>query len=810
MLNAIKKIIGDEQRKLKKYHKIVEEINSLEPEIEKLTDEELRDKTAYFKEELANGKTIFDIQAEAFAVVREASKRVLGMRHFDVQLIGGLVLTEGNIAEMRTGEGKTLVASSASYLRALEGKGVHVITVNDYLAQRDRNLIGKIHEFLGLKVGLNIPMMEPEDKKAAYNADITYGIGTEFGFDYLRDNMVTDVNQRVQRPYHYAIIDEIDSVLIDEAKTPLIIAGKAEAAANLHYICARLAKRFERDVEYNFDPETKATSLTDEGVTKVERAFGVDNLYDLEHSTLFHYMIQALRAHVMFQRDIDYIVQDGKIMLVDAFTGRIMEGRSLSDGLHQAIEAKEGLEITEENKSQASITIQNYFRMYPLLSGMTGTAKTEEKEFNNTYNMEVIPIPTNRPVVRVDMEERVYATQHDKYVALAKEIKDRHEKGQPILIGTTSIIQSEKLGDYLHKENLPCDILNAKTVEQEARLISLAGQKGHITIATNMAGRGTDILLGEGVAELGGLHILGTEKHESRRIDNQLRGRAGRQGDPGSSQFFISIEDELFRRFAHEQIEKLQGKLQTDETGLILNKNIHDLVERTQHVCEGSNYGIRDYNLKLDDVVNDQRKAIYHLRDQILEHEDVLSLCLEMIPRYCHFQVDKYCEKAMLPEEWPLDKLVHEINQIIVQPKVQLPAEVDAVDEVHAAVAEAVEQYLEKLEKLKDNENLQQVLRRIMVAIVDKHWVNHLESMTRLKEGIGLRQYQQEDPLRLYQNDGLDVFNYTYSLIDHDSIAQLARIAAPLLEKLEEEEAAEKQEEAEDSREAEVQEASEE
>ncbi|NSL53247.1 accessory Sec system translocase SecA2 [Calidifontibacillus erzurumensis] len=788
MLNAIKKIIGDEQqRKLKKYYKIVEQINRLEPEMEKLSDEQLKKKTEQFKEELAKGKTIFDIQTEAFAVVREASKRVLGMRHFDVQLIGGLVLTEGNIAEMATGEGKTLVASLPAYLRALEGKGVHIITVNDYLARRDRNLIGKIHEFLGLTVGLNIPMMEPEEKRAAYMADITYGIGTEFGFDFLRDNMVQEASQRVQRPYHYAIIDEIDSVLIDEAKTPLIIAGKVQSAANLHYICARLAKRFERDVDYTFDDETKATVLTDTGINKVEKAFGIDNLYDLEHQTLYHYTIQALRAHVMFKRDVDYIVQDGKVMLVDMFTGRIMEGRTLSDGLHQAIEAKEGLEITEENKSQASITIQNYFRMYPILSGMTGTAKTEEKEFNYTYGMEVVQIPTNKPVIRVDMPDRVYITKDAKYKAMVKEIKERHEKGQPILVGTTSIIQSEQVAEYLDKEKLPYELLNAKTVEQEVRLISLAGQKGHITIATNMAGRGTDIMLGEGVAELGGLFVLGTEKHESRRIDNQLRGRSGRQGDPGASQFFISIEDELFRRFASEELEKLKPKLQTNEDGLILNKNIHEFVERTQRICEGSNFAIREYNLKLDDIVNDQRKVIYHLRNKALEQEDILSIVLEMIPRYCHYLIDKYCDKELVPEEWPLDKLVNELNQLIVDPKIQLPEEIEDLEHVHASVASFVEQYLEKLEILKDNTNIQEVLRRILIMTIDRHWVNHLESMTRLREGIGLRHYQQEDPLRLYQNEGLEVFNRTFSLIDRDTSIQLARLAAPIFEKENEE-----------------------
>lgn len=790
MLNAIKKIIGDEQqRKLKKYSKIVEQINALEPEIEKLSDEDLKNKTVQFKEELANGKTIFDIQIEAFAVVREASKRVLGMRHFDVQLIGGLVLTEGNISEMATGEGKTLVGSLPAYLRALEEKGVHIVTVNDYLAKRDRDLIGKIHEFLGLKVGLNVPMMEPEQKKQAYLADITYGIGTEFGFDFLRDNMVQDLGQRVQRPYHYAIIDEIDSVLIDEAKTPLIIAGKMQSAANLHYICARLAKRFKRNVEYTFDDETKATSLTDDGITQVERAFGVDNLYDLEHQTLYHYMIQALRAHVMFERDVDYIVQDGKIMLVDMFTGRIMEGRTMSDGLHQALEAKEGLEITEENKSQASITIQNYFRMYPILSGMTGTAKTEEKEFNYTYDMDVVQIPTNKPVIRVDMPDRVYTTKDEKYTAMAREIKERHEKGQPVLVGTTSIIQSEKVAEYLKREKLQYEILNAKSVQQEVRLISLAGQKGQITIATNMAGRGTDIMLGEGVAEIGGLHVLGTEKHESRRVDNQLRGRSGRQGDPGSSQFFISLEDDLFRRFASDDLEKLKPKLQTDETGLVQNKNIHEFVERTQRICEGSNFAIREYNLKLDDIVNDQRKVIYNLRNQVLENEDMLLLVTEMVPRYCHYLVDKHCTEDLLPEEWPLDKVVNELNQLIAEPKIQIPAEVEEVDEVHASVAQAVEQYLEKLETIKDKSNINQVLKKVLIMTIDKHWVNHLESMTRLKEGIGMRHYQQEDPLRLYQNEGLEVFHNTYALIDRDASAQLARLATPLFKKMAEIEA---------------------
>ncbi|MCX2839860.1 hypothetical protein OQ279_17175, partial [Salinimicrobium sp. MT39] len=486
-------------KRLKKYYKLVDEINMLESKYEAYDNEQLQNMTNQFKEELQNGKSIRDITADAFAVVREVSKRVLGLRHYDVQLIGGLVLTEGNIAEMPTGEGKTLVASLPSYLRALEGKGVHVITVNDYLAIRDKEKIGKIHEFLGLTVGLNIAQLDPEEKKAAYSADITYGVGTEFGFDYLRDNMAREAAEKTQRPYHFAIIDEVDSVLIDEAKTPLIIAGKMASSSNLHHIAAKLAKRFKKDEEYSFDEETKATSLTEKGIEQVEKAFGVDNLYELEHQTLYHYVIQAVRAHVMFERDVDYIVHDGKIMLVDMFTGRIMEGRTLSDGLHQAIEAKEGLEITDENKTQASITIQNYFRMYKYLSGMTGTAKTEEKEFQQVYNMQVIQIPTNKPRQREDLPDIVFQTTEDKYKAVTAKVKEIHSKGQPVLVGTTSILQSEKVAKFFDEAGLSYEILNAKSVEQEVELIAAAGQKNTITIATNMAGRGTDILLGEGV-----------------------------------------------------------------------------------------------------------------------------------------------------------------------------------------------------------------------------------------------------------------------------------------------------------------------
>lgn len=781
MLTIFKNPFGDtNERRINKYRKTIDQINHLEEEFEKLSDEQLKEKTNHFKQLLADGATVDDIKAEAFAVVREASKRVLGLRHFDVQLIGGLVLTEGNIAEMPTGEGKTLVASLPTYLRALEGKGVHVITVNDYLASRDFKLIGRIHEFLGLTVGLNIPMISPEDKKQAYNADITYGIGTEFGFDYLRDNMAIDSADCVQRPYHFAIIDEVDSVLIDEAKTPLIIAGKMHANRDLHFIAARLAKRFKRDEDYTFDEESKATSLTEEGVAKVEKAFGVDNLYELEHQTLFHYVIQALRAHVIFERDVDYIVDDGKITLVDMFTGRVMEGRSLSDGLHQAIEAKENVEITEENKTQASITIQNYFRMYQNLSGMTGTAKTEEKEFQEVYGMDVIKIPTNRPVLRQDFPDKIYLKKEQKYEAVLQEVKKYHKTGQPILIGTTSILQSETVAEYLTKEKLEFELLNAKSVEQEVELISRAGQRGHITIATNMAGRGTDILLGEGVAELGGLHVIGTEKHESRRVDNQLKGRAGRQGDPGSSQFFLSLEDDMFRRFAFEELEKLTPNVKTDETGLIQGKKIPEFVDRIQKIVEGIHFSMREYNLKLDDVVNDQRNVVYSIRNKVLSDENPVTIILPYIKQTCRNLIDEFCMEETVAEEWDLEQLKIELAKIMIKTKIDFPSGIEDKSEVEEIVFNACGEYEEFIESISEDTTLQDFLRYSLISLIDTKWMKHLEDMTRLKEGIGLRQYQQEDPMRLYQNDGFELFTMMFTQYQMESCIQLARISNDL------------------------------
>ena len=770
MLTYLKNAFGDSnERRLKKYNKIVEQINKLEDHYTNLTDEQLKGKTTEFKKMLQSGSKLDEIKADAFATVREAAKRVLGMRHFDVQLVGGLVLTEGGIAEMATGEGKTLVASLPSYLQALEGKGVHVITVNDYLAKRDREIIGKVHEFLGLTVGLNLPLMNPAEKKVAYSADITYGVGTEFGFDYLRDNMVGSPQEKVQRPYHFAIIDEVDSVLIDEAKTPLIIAGKMQSGQDLRMIAARVAKRFKKDVDYLLDEETKATSLTDDGVTKVEQSFGVDNLYDLEHQILFHYVLQAVRAEVLFEKDVDYIIQDGKIMLVDMFTGRIMEGRTLSDGLHQAIEAKEGIEITDENKTQASITIQNYFRMYPALSGMTGTAKTEEKEFMQVYGMQVIQIPTNRPKIRVDAPDRVYKTIHDKYTAVTAEVVKLHQTGQPILIGTTSILQSEKLAKYLTEAGLTFEILNAKSVEQEVLLISRSGQKGHITIATNMAGRGTDILLGEGVNELGGLYVIGTEKHESRRIDNQLKGRSGRQGDPGHSQFFISLEDDMFRRFASEELEKINKNLTVSEDGLITNKNINEFVDRIQRIVEGANYSMREYNLKLDDVINEQRNIIYELRNKIIEHENPEQQLVKTIESSVQNEINQICQSNILPEDWDRAQLIRIFNEMLVNEEVQLPDPIMGIDEVNDAVKNPLTDYIARINEYSQvNDSFKHAIKEIMTSILDYNWIQHIEAMTRLKEGIGLRSYQQEDPMRLYQYDGLELFTITFEKIEKD------------------------------------------
>ncbi len=767
MLSIFRRSNKTSERQLRRYRKVVDQINKLEPKYEEMTDEQLIEMTETLKSRLQAGESVRAIIPDAFAVVREASKRILHMRPYDVQLIGGIVLTEGNIAEMPTGEGKTLVAALPSYVRALEGKGVHVITVNDYLAKRDFDQIGQIHRFLGLTVGLNLPLMQGPEKQAAYEADITYGVGSEFGFDYLRDNMAYQPEDKVQRPYHFAIIDEIDSILVDEAKTPLIVAGKTQADPALYHIAARLAKRFKAGEDFDFDDETKATSLRDTGIEKIERAFGVDNLYELEHQTLYHYVIQAVRAHVIFTRDVDYIVKEDKIELVDMFTGRIMEGRTLSDGLHQALEAKEGVTITEENKAQAQITIQNYFRMYPQLCGMTGTAKTQENEFRDVYGMDVVQIPTNRPRARIDASDLVYSTIDEKYKAVAKEVAARNAKGQPVLVGTTSILQSEKVVEYLDAHQLEYNLLNAKSVEQEVHLISQAGQLGQITVATNMAGRGTDIVLGEGVAEKGGLFVLGTEKHESVRIDNQLRGRSGRQGDPGESRFFLSLEDEMLKRFAKDDLEKFKAKMETDDDGLVLNEDVHELTERTQRIVEGYHYSAREYNLKLDDVINDQRRVIYTLRNQVLNGEATLDMLKTMLRETVDFVVHESCSENASPDDWDFEQIERTMNAFLLEP-ITLPRTLEKIPDIMRELEEPLAKLLAFIDTFADNERVLQVVPHVMLSHLDLTWVKHLEVMTRLKEGIGLRSYSQEDPMRVYQREGLELFGGHYQKLRRD------------------------------------------
>jgi len=780
----MKKMLGDEQsRRLKKYQTIVHDINAFEQDFEKLSDDQLQQKTVEFKQRLEEGSTLEQIKREAFAVVREASKRVLGLRHFDVQLMGGLALNDKDIAEMATGEGKTLIASLPSYLRALEGKGVHVITVNEYLAKRDCDQIGKVHQFLGMSVGLNIAGLSPTEKQLAYKSDITYGVANEFGFDFLRDHMVYLPSQRVnQRPFNYVIIDEVDSVLIDEAKTPLIIAGKTSVNPNLYQVCARMMRSFKEDEDYIYDREVKSVNFTDLGMTKVERAFGVQNLYDLEHQKLYHYVLQALRAAVMFHRDVEYIVKDDEIKLIDMFTGRIMDGRSLSDGLHQSIEAKEGVENTEENKTHATITVQNFFRMYPQLSGMTGTAKTEEKEFQMLYGMDVIHIPTNKQMIRIDHSDQIYLTTDDKYKAIVEEVTARHQKGQPILVGTTSIIQSESIARNLDEYKLPYNLLNAKSVEKEVELISKAGEKGQITIATNMAGRGTDIKLGDGVAELGGLFVLGTEKHESRRIDNQLRGRSGRQGDPGSSQFFTSIEDDMMKRFAKEEILKWQQSLSSNESGLVTNKDAYEFTNKVQRMCEYSHYSAREYTLKLDDIINEQREVIYKLRNKILETEKTLPYAQDMIKDSAASLIKQYCPDYQLPEEWNLTNLENHLNHMFLLENVTLDKKgVEDVRDVEEIVLNACDRYIDWIKSFDANPRIEVAAKQSLLMALDRHWLSHLDEMNHLKEGIGLRSYQQEDPMRIYLREGYELFQQNYLNMQRSVSMYMTKLLRPML-----------------------------
>ncbi|MDW2876614.1 MULTISPECIES: accessory Sec system translocase SecA2 [Bacillaceae] len=767
MISLMKRIFNEDSAELKRLYKHVTNINGLEKKIKALSDKELKESTSYLKEKLAGGATVEDIKEEAFAIVREAARRVLGLRHYEVQLLGGLVMLEGGIAQMQTGEGKTLVATLPSYLKALEGKGVHVITANEYLAKRDFEQMGKVFSFLGLEAGLNISQISEQEKRQAYEADITYGTGTEFGFDFLRDNMVSNIEEKVQRPLHYAIVDEIDSILIDEARTPLIIASKSDIATELFYITSEVVKDFKAGVEYDFYPETKQINLTDEGATAFEKAFGLENLYDAEHRELLHNIMQALRAHVVMRKDVDYIVKGDDILLVDQFTGRIMEGRTFSDGLHQAIEAKEGVTVKEENQTQASITVQNYFRMYATLSGMTGSALPAKKEFFETYYLKVVAIPTNMPNARIDQDPLVYADYRSKAAKIVSEVDRLNKLGRPVLIGTTSIEQSEKLSNHLAEAGIPHRILNAKTEEDEAKIISKAGQEKQVMLSTNMAGRGTDILLEETVKELGGLHIIGTELHESARIDMQLRGRSGRQGDPGSTQFIISLEDDIFNSYDKEEYDKWKKKIKTDSSGLVIAPNPVKFVNKVQETVESSHFSARNHLLKLDDVVDQQRKIIYKKRDHILEAGSFNETLKESLKKHLERLVDQYCPESQLPEDWAIGGLYEELAMILGEiPFPENSLEGLEKKEIQAKLDELLEEYNKVLDSLEENAEFQNQIKLMMLQTLDRSWVVHMELMVQMREGINIRGYGQEDPYRLYEMEGFDEFMHFLAELD--------------------------------------------
>ena len=756
----IQRLLGNNtEHELKKMWPIVRRINDLEPKLAGLSDASLQEKTFEFKNRLANGETLDDILPEAFAVVREASRRVTGMRHFDVQLLGGIVLHRGDIAEMRTGEGKTLVATLPVYLNALTGKGVHVVTVNDYLATRDSEDMGRIYKFLGLSVGLIVHDLTYDQRRRAYNADVTYGTNNEFGFDYLRDNMVISADQMVQRPLNYCIVDEVDSILIDEARTPLIISGPGEKSTDLYYTLAGIVKTFTKD-DYTMDEKQKTIAPTDSGVAKVEKMLGISNMFDNDHLDLNHLVIQALRARFMMHRDKDYVVKNGEIVIVDEFTGRLMFGRRYSDGLHQSIEAKENVKVQGESKTLATITFQNYFRMYDKLAGMTGTAKTEEDEFNKIYKLDVYVIPTNKPAIRKDLPDVIYKTKNAKYRAVVREVKKRHATGQPILVGTTSINQSEILSQLLDKENIVHNVLNAKYHEKEAEIIKNAGQKGMVTIATNMAGRGTDIKLGPGVAELGGRMIIGTERHESRRIDNQLRGRAGRQGDPGTTQFFLSLEDDLMRIFGSENISKFMDKLGMDEDEPITAKMITRSIEKAQKKVESHNFEIRKYVLEYDDVMNQQREVLYSQRCQVLTADSLRDTIMGMVDDIIHEGLDKYADEKLYPEEWDFAGLLAQMQQYFVPKNATTVEELENLSrvEVQDKLKQiAVDLYDERLKEIGE-QTMKELEKAIMLRVVDSKWMDHLDAMDALKEGINLRAYGQKNPLVEYKFEAYEMF----------------------------------------------------
>lgn len=772
------KIFGSySEREIKRIMPIVKKINNLEPSIKALSDDELRAKTEEFKERIKKGESLDAILPEAFAVVREASSRVLGMRHYDVQLIGGIVLHQGRIAEMRTGEGKTLVATLPSYLNALTGNGVHIITVNDYLAKRDRDEMGRIHEFLGLTVGVIIHGQTQVEKQMMYNCDITYGTNNEFGFDYLRDNMVVYKQERVQRDLNYVIVDEVDSILIDEARTPLIISGQGSKSTDLYKIADFFVKSLQES-DYMKDEKKNSVILTDEGIAKAEKFFHLDNYADAENMDIQHHLVQALKANHMMKNEKDYIVKDGEVIIVDDFTGRLMEGRRYSDGLHQAIEAKEGVKVARESKTLATITFQNYFRMYTKLAGMTGTAETEEAEFREIYGLDVIVIPTNMPVVREDHPDVVYKTVKGKYKALVDEIQESHAKGQPVLVGTVSIEKSEEISNMLKRRGIPHQVLNAKYHEREAEIVALAGQKGAVTIATNMAGRGTDIKLGEGVVELGGLKILGTERHESRRIDNQLRGRAGRQGDPGASRFYISLEDDLMRIFGSERLSGVVDKLGLEEEDAIESKMVSTAIEGAQRKVEGNNFDIRKNVVKYDDVMNKQREIIYNQRQEVLMGADIRDQIQNMINDVVSSSVKNHISGVEDTFDDELNKLIKFMEEIYV-PRGTFTAEQlskMSVDEIIKAYLDKADELYKEKEAEFGHEQMREIERVILLKIVDSKWMDHIDNMEHLKQGIGLRAYKQQDPAQAYQMEGSDMFAEMIDNIKEETVKYLFHV----------------------------------
>ncbi|MBU1092114.1 preprotein translocase subunit SecA [Patescibacteria group bacterium] len=777
-MKFLEKILGDpNQKAVKQLSQKVVEVNGWEEKISILSDEDLQSKTAEFKERVTKGETLDDLLPEAFAVAREAAKRVLGERPYDVQLMGGIALHQGKIAEMRTGEGKTLAATLPVYLNALSGKGVHVITVNDYLAKRDSEWMGQVYQFLGLTVGSILHGKSTEERREAYNNDITYGTNNEFGFDYLRDNMAPNQESLVQRELNYSIVDEVDSILIDEARTPLIISAPDEESTDYYKRFSQIVPSLSANVDYNIDEKMRTAILTEEGITKVEKLLGIKDIYESGDVTLAHHIEQSLRAHALYKRDRDYVVKDGEVIIVDEFTGRLMVGRRYSEGLHQAIEAKENVEVKRESRTLATITFQNYFRLYDKLAGMTGTAKTEEEEFYKIYGLEVVVIPTNKPMIRQDLNDLVYISELAKFTAAVKEIKERYAKGQPVLVGTIAIEKSELLSDMLKTEGVPHNVLNAKHHEREAEIVKDAGQKGMITIATNMAGRGTDIKLGEGVCELGGLHILGTERHESRRIDNQLRGRTGRQGDPGSTQFFVSTDDDLMRLFGSDRLKNMMTALKLPEDLPIEHKIVSSSIEAAQKKVEGHNFDIRKHVLQYDDVMNRQREVIYGKRRKVLANTNLRDEVWQDIRTEIESLVNFHCA-GVDQTVWDVKEVIEGINTIFVLPKEdeeKIKASEDPKQIIDILIQRGEELYKQK-EQESGEEAWRQVERAVYLRIIDVLWMDHLDAMVKMREGIGLIGYAQKDPLSEYKQEAYMMFHRLLAAIASDATRMIFKV----------------------------------